>query len=688
MSDSSKITFNQICNTAILRSGAMTNKNAFELLENLATTLIEHEKYESFAREKFSEDFYDFYHLKLPPIVLGEVLSRLSSKKLLKKKEKDLFVVDSKEALKINSLNELESFAQERNILVTCLQDYLNKHGIKSNRENAELILTKHIEDSLSILGDPSNKNIQLDTVEQFLVDSFVKELRNNDDNGYYSIYKKILFGRLLAAFIVNNSSTLDTTITILDKLVLYLDTGVVFSVLGLDNYSTKNEYLDMINTLQGLGAKIKLLAHVYEEVYDIIDGSKYWINNHQLYSPASASRVSEYFISNKYSSEDIDEYLLNLEDRFKELDIEIEDYDINYNEVDQFGLYEENIFNKIKNQYLLTGGYQENKEDTYRIDARSIYSIHKMRRGRRYRKLNDAGFILLTTNKGIAKVARECTVGGTNTIAYAITDAYLSMLLFLAYPNYSDETNMRFLIPAAYHAFRPSKELLAKMENVLRDLNNRGVMSESQVFSWISNITLGEEVLAITNNNPELFDDSTPERVMNKIKEEASIKIAESKEEAKDQINKANAQAEETLEKYFEAEKARKQLVDQLNRKDKEELAKLQSEKKRLETKATSKIKWNSIIYFVLSLMLIAAICTSLAFLADSLIKTEKSRWISYLISSLITIVLSLMSFRHLWIACNWLAIKTVKTKKQQSRVKELSEKIDSLDKEISNRK
>ena len=522
MEDSGKITFNQICNTAILRSGAMRNKNSFELLENLATTLIEYKKYDSFVRDTFNNDFYEFYHLNLPPIVLGEVLNRLVSKKLIKKKDKDIFIVDSTEASKINGLNELESFTQDRNVLVTFLNDYLLSNGVKLDRENTEILLTKHIEDSLSILGDPSNRSVQLNTTEQFLVDSFVKELKRNDENGYYSIYKKILFGRLLAAFIVNNSNALDTTITILDKLVLYLDTGVVFNLLGLDNYSTKTEYLDMISTLQGLGAKIRIFSHVYDEVYDIISGSKYWINNYQ-YSSSNASRVAEYFISNKFTSEDIDEYLLKLESKFKELDIEIDDYEIDYNEPDQYGLYEENVFKKIKNQYILTGGYQENKDDTYRIDAKSIYSIHKMRRGKKYRKLNDAGYILLTTNKGIAKVARECTVGGANSIAYVITDAYLSMLLFLAYPNYSDETNMRFLIPAAYHAFRPSKELLIKMETVLRDLNKRGVMSEKEVFSWISNIALGEEVLAVTNNDPELFDESTPEKVIEKIKKEAS---------------------------------------------------------------------------------------------------------------------------------------------------------------------
>lgn len=680
------ISFKQICNTAILRSGAMTNKSSFELLDNLACTLIENEKYDEFSKESFSKDFFDFYHLDIPPIVLGEVLNRLCTKKLLRKKDKNTFQTNKEEVNKINQLASLETFTNDRNLLVSFLLEYLHKNNYKTNKNDTESLLTKHIEESLSVLGNPQYRTTQLNSVEQYLLDSFVKEIKANNVE-YYQIYKNILIGRLLATFIVTNTNVVDKNVTVLDKLILYLDTGVVFRLLGLDNYSTDSEYIDMINTLQGLGAKIKIFRHVYDEVYDIIAGSKYWISNYHLYSPVNASRVSEYFISNKYSVEQIDEFLLKLEDRFKDFNIEIEEANIDYNEPDALGVYEENIFKAIKEQYTLTGGYQENKEDTYRIDAKSIYSIHKLRKGKKYRKISDAGYILITTNRGIAKVARECASSGNNGIAYAITDAYLSLLLFFSYPNYSDETNMRFLIPTAYHAFRPSKDLLAKMESVLREMKDKGVMSESQVFSWISNVALGEEVLAITNNNPDLFDESVPEKIIEKIKNDASDDIKKNKEEAEKRIQKANRQSEEAFRLYVEADDKKKSLIKELNEKDKKQIEYLTLQKKNIETKATRKVvvfKW---VFVSMLFLVIACAIGGITYLIDYFLVQDGYRYISYIISGVSMVVLSWLSFNSIVSFCTNCSSKIIKNRKHNKIIKELTNQIDEINTDITNR-
>ena len=686
--DNKKISFKQICNTAILRSGAMTNKSSFELLDNLALTLIENEKYDIFTKDDFKKDFYDFYHLELPPIVLGEIINRLCSiKKMLKKIGNDIFQTNKEEVSKINQLESLESFTNDRNLLVSFLKEYLDKNNLKRSKEETENLLTKHIEDSLSILGNPQHKNILLNSVEQYLMDSFVKELKANYEE-YYRIYKNILIGRLLASFIVDNISVADSSIVFLDKLVLYLDTGIAFRLLGLDNYSTDVEYLDMISTLQGLGAQIKIFRHVYDEVYDIINGSKYWINNY-LYSPANASRVSEHFISNKYTVEEVDEYLLTLEDKFVAFNIEIVDANINYDEPDALGVYEENIFKAIKEQYRLTGGYNENKEDTYRIDAKSIYAVHKLRKGRKYHKLSDAGHILLTTNRGIAKVARDCAQSGNNGIAYAITDAYFSLLLFFSYPSYSDETNMRFLIPTAYHAFRPSKDLLAKMESVLKELKNKGVMTESQVFSWISNITLGEEIIAITNNDPDLFDETTPDKVMEKIKNDAKNKIENTEAQADERIKEANKKTDEALSLIIESDDKRKKLISELNNKDENEIKRLSNEKSKIEKRGTKRIrllKW--IFVFAMAIFLICLFGV-VAFLFDYFLAKECwwGKTIAYGISGFLAIIVSVFSFSKCISFCEQLAAKIIRNDKYNESIKRICDKIESLRNEISNR-
>lgn len=685
MEKNNKITFNQICNTAILRSGALTNKSSFELLENLATTLIEHKQYDSFSKDSFNDDFYDFYHLHLNSIVLGEVLTRLTSKRYLKKLDKNHFETKKEEIRKINALLSFESFSNECSLFVTKLNEYLTANNLELSREETEVLLTKHIEENLTVLGNPMHTNELPNPVEQFLMDSFVKQIKS--ENGeYYRIYQNILIGRLLAAFIVNNSDCGNDKTVLLDKMNLFLDTGVVFKLLGLDNYSTADEYVDMIDTLRSLGAKVKIFKHLYDEVFDIIDGSKYWINNYD-YSPGNASRVAEYFISNKYSIEEVDEYLFKLEDKLLSYGIQIEDVDIDYNEPDQFGLYEEDIFEKIKEQYEATGFFSEEKIETYRLDAKSIFYIHKLRKGKKYKKINEVRYVLLTTNRGLAKIACDCVSNGGKNIAYAITDAYLSLLLFFTYPGYSDETNMKFLIPAAYHAFKPSRELLIKMEHVLKEMRQKGVLTESEVFSWISNITLGEEVVIITNNNPNNFDEATPEAVMKKIKDDANELIIKKGLEAEARILKAKKESDEAFEKYADSEKKRKLLIEELNKKDEEKLISLREQKRLLDLKISRKTKRRKTLIFIVFMLILLIVFASLAVLVDFLFNLKSMRFVSYVVSSILALVTGSVSFNQMIKWSGILATKITLNKGNVITLKNKNEEIETLEKQIKNR-
>ena len=684
MSTTNGITFDQICHTAILRSGAMTNKNSFELLENLASTLIEHKQYTTLTRDEFKNDFYDFYHLNLNSIVLGEVLHRLCVKKLLKKIDKSSFQVNKTELDKINGLTSLESFTTECSLFIDNLHEYLKRNGLNLTKQESEIILARHIEESVTILGNPLSKNELMNPVESYLMDSFIKEIKDSDD--YNRIYKNILVGRLLASFIVNNSDVSFDDDLLLNKLNVYLDTGIVFRILGLDNYSTSDEYLDMIKTLVNLGAHIKIFRHIYDEVCDIIDGSKFWINNFD-YSPESASRVADYFVTNKYSIEDIDEYLVKLEGKLSDLNIEIVDLDLDYNIPDPYGLYEENIFTKLKDIYRSTGFFQEDKIDTYRNDAKSIFYIHKLRKGYNPKRINEVKHILLTSNRGLTKVSRECTCGSGNSISYAVTDAYLSLLLFFTYPGYSDETNIRFLIPTAYHAFKPSKELLIKMEQVLREMKEKGVLTEKEVFSWMSNVTLGEEILGVTKNNPDNFDDTTPDKVMKKIKDDAEEMVNKKALEAKEKITDAENKAHESLSLLIKSEQSRSKLIEELNEKDNKRIMDLSKEKDNLEKNATRKASFFKFFFFVIFLTIFVGLLGLGAYLVD-LFSDINVVYIPYIISAVLAVFIGSFSCKWLLTICEKIAVKISRNKHNIDSISALKQEIEEIKRAIDSRK
>ena len=540
------ITFNQICNTAILRSGALNTKNIQSLLERLVLTLIEIEKYETFSKDQLCDDFDKFYKLRLTKMMFGEIcpnLLRFGYITKNKNNKNEFFVATSK--FKENSLaKDYNSFVDQKEMFISFFVQYAHNAHFSIKKTDAENMLASYIEESVESLGT----TIETKTIEDkalYIIYSFINYIKDKEPT-YYSIYENIVIGRMLATFIMSNDLNIDKN-NEYSRLNVYLDSGFIFRTLGLDLYSSSDEYVELVSTLRGLGAKLYVFSHVYQEISQIIESSKIWIDNDE-YSLAKSSKVTEYFLSNKYTAEEIDEYFYTLKTKLSKLGIEIIDYEIDYNQADS--LYEKDVEKMIVDQYQCSEEDYDYKAKTYNIDAKSIYSIHKLRKHYGARTIGDAKHIFVTTNKALAKVANKYNSEnyGNGTIAYAITDTFLSVLLFFTYANYSVDVSNKFFVPAAYHAFEPSKALIKKIEKTLTDLKGKQLISEADSFAWKTNSALKQYVLDMTNNSQDNFDETTPDKVMKKIQEEADTKVTNANLE-RDRIAKSNNETiEETI--------------------------------------------------------------------------------------------------------------------------------------------
>lgn len=621
----SKTSFNQICNTAVLRSGAMNNKSFVSLLERLVVTLIEYKNYSEFTKDSLLDDFVNFYMLKVTKLMLGEVLPELIKKQIIKKKpkEKDIYYAIKEKIASLNYLKEYESFLIEKDAFVDRFISFSKQEGLLLDKEEAEDALAAYIEDSVFSLGIGTNHDEDISGINDYVLYRFLNYIKK-DEQSFYLIYKNLVMGRVLATFVVDNSKSPSVVDSVFDEVNVFLDSGFIFNLLGLNSYSTTEEYIELISTLKNLGARLYVFDHVYNEIYNIIESSSMWIGSN-YYLPSKSSKATEFFLSNKYSKEDIDEYLNTLNTKLEYYGIKKYLVEIDYNQPDF--LYEANIKKMIQDEYLASGYLDNTKDKTYDIDAKSIYAIHKLRKAKPAKTIQDAKFIFVTTNRGLARVANKYNKSqfdGKN-IAYALTDSFMGVLLFFTCNTCNTDFGERFLIPAVYHAFEPNKELIKKMEKVLEEMKDKGMISEADSISWKTNNALKGFVVDITSNCSSNFDETTPDKIIKHFQNQAEEKV-----------NAANTEKDKVINDYNEL----------LNK----QISSVQDEIITREKRNNRLVMFLSIISLVLIVMTIIGLSVLAYFLQEYIDALDGKVFIKILIAALIAAILmipGLVSFK-----------------------------------------
>jgi len=121
-----------------------------------------------------------------------------------------------------------------------------------------------------------------------------------------------------------------------LNNLDVYLDTGIILSVLGLKNDYENQAARKMLDLILKLGARPICNEHILCEVQGIIE--KYKSN---IGYKGSSGLTLEFFDANRYTEGMVEDFLMMVEDKLRgmsvsiEETVEINDRNVNYNELE-----------------------------------------------------------------------------------------------------------------------------------------------------------------------------------------------------------------------------------------------------------------------------------------------------------------------------------------------------------------
>ena len=358
----------------------------------------------------------------------------------------------------------------------------------------------------------------------------------------------------------------------------VYLDSPIVFALLGMDDTSRTESYKQLVADMIKAKCSVHVLDHNFQEVDSIIARAAGWATN-TLYDLRKANNAARFFHDSQMDETEISEFCENIETMLNELGITVKEtcYDVFQ---DKFQEDETCLFDMVKARYI-DHGYElsQEKQDSIRIDVQSIIMIYRERQGQTATRLQKAKHIMLTSNNAIANVSKKYESNRSlqaGHIPACISADLFGAVLWLDSPMQLLEYQKKKLLADCYAFLKPDKVMLDKYIQSLDEARNADAIDEKKflflrthkvVLDSLMDITKGDYARFNSNTYLEVYDD-IQEKALKKYKDEAAAH-AQTQEAFKD-LEKNSSDEIESLKARISTmeENEKKRQEDDFNKK------------------------------------------------------------------------------------------------------------------------
>lgn len=307
----------------------------------------------------------------------------------------------------------------------------------------------------------------------------------------------------------------------------VYLDTGILFRLLGICSYDSAGSYNSLIKNMHQLGIRTMAYEHTINEMIGIIEAAKYWIGNSD-FDATLASEATCYFIRENWTASEVDELSCNLRIKLNE-DFNITIDNMEYPKVENIRTPSEaTIKDMIIEEYKENHSAERINEIDHSIDqdARSIFFTQHKNGDIIPYHINDVKNIFITTNRALARVGYKLSSSIANSrshfIPTVLTDVQFGTLLWFNSPAQISAINRPRLVSAAYAAFRPSNAITQKLNNSLKTLEENGKILPEQCYLLKVDPVAQRLLAKMTVNDPDNFMEDTPLEILKELRRKA----------------------------------------------------------------------------------------------------------------------------------------------------------------------
>ena len=266
------------------------------------------------------------------------------------------------------------------------------------------------------------------------------------------------------------------------------------------------------------------MLNHNFQEVDSIIARAAGWATSFQ-YDLRKANNAARFFHDSQMDEAQISEFCDNIETMLNDLGVTVKEasYDIYQ---DKFQEDELQLFDMVKARYSEQGyGLSQEREESIKVDVRSIIMIYRERQGQTATKLQNAKHIMLTSNNAIANVSKKYESNrsiNSGHIPACISADLFGAILWLDSPMQMLEYQKQKLLADCYAFLKPDKTLLDKYIQSLDDARKADAIDEKRFLFLRTHKVVLDSLMDITKGDYARFNSTTYIEVYDDIQEKA----------------------------------------------------------------------------------------------------------------------------------------------------------------------
>ena len=488
----------------------------------------------------------DNFGLALPHHALRMIITRATKRGFFRRKNNILYT-DREECDSLDFKRTKKKVESTYEKIIEHLRTFVHdRHQESWTHSDAEAAILDFLrDDSLTFLFnfvEPTHK-IQHSGDRRFLVASFIGFLQQS----HRSILNDLVLlarGQLFAnALYLPHASGIRKRFR---NTAIYFDTRFLIFAAGFAGPDRAAPCLDLLELCSRYGADLRSFIATHNELQGIVNACASRLRTRQL--RYAHGPIIEYFIETKKTASDLELMVVRLPNKLKRLGITVVNappFDKHKYQVDESAL---------ENHLDRAIGYNNPKARVH--DVNCISAINRLRRGRRFRDVEECRAIFVTTNTKLVEATRQQFSYDHGEVSLAITDDALANLLWLKDPAVASSLPRKQLIANAYAAMQPSERLWQLYLKEIASLQEEDKVTEEEYMLLRYSLSAKYALMDLTHGQTDAFTDGTVPEILQHAVEKISARSNAEIESKNQRIRRT----EEELQKRDEDQLAQRQ--------------------------------------------------------------------------------------------------------------------------------
>lgn len=505
---------------AAYRSGCLGD-NIFHVYFLFLARIILEEKWDIVDEAQVAEKFKSKYDIPLPLNFVRQILS-VGIKKSVIVMDHGIYIAQKEKLKEIAIFNS--DFDSRWSSMLDGFRQFCVENNFDLSHFDIEACVLKFFDVyDENILSSDDLYVIEESDLFDYTWHSYLKML-SNENTELFDFIVSISASNIMKEAVFYSSESADHSDGY-TGLCVYLDSPMVFALLGMDSPARIDSCKLLVSAMQRVGCRVLILDHNFAEIKGIMQRASGWATSPE-YNIQKANNVAKYFHDVLIEVLAIAEFCESAESKLNCQGVTIKntEYDITEH---SFQEDEVLLYSMIETRYAQDGRFiSEERKKSIQTDVRSIIMVYRERRGQVSTKIQTSNHIMITLNGAIANVSKKYESNKSidaGHIPACVSADLFGAILWLFTPEIKLEYQRKQLLADCYIVLRPSKKMLEKYMDSLECARNADEIDEKQFLFMRAHTAVNDALMNVTKGDYSRFNDQTYREVYDEIEATAN---------------------------------------------------------------------------------------------------------------------------------------------------------------------